>query len=124
MNHPAHIEPSRLGTQLITWAVIWTFIALYGCHRSAGDPEDEFLIRVGDHKVSVGDFNRAFEIAKSAYPHNLMQETSAYREAQVRLLNQMTEELILLERASELNISVTEEEVEAKVESIISSTRS
>lgn len=93
-------------------------IALIGCTRSKSEDQDEYLIRVGDNVVTVLDFNKAFEIAKTAYSHNMMQDPAAFREAQLRLLNQMTEELILLERAKELNISVSDQEVDKTIAKI------
>ncbi len=93
-------------------------IALIGCTGSKSEDQDEYLIRVGDNVVTVLDFNKAFEIAKTAYSHNVMQDSAAFREAQIRLLNQMTEELILLERAKELNISVSDQEVDKTIAKI------
>jgi hypothetical protein len=93
-------------------------IALVGCTGSKSEDQDEYLIRVGDNVVTVLDFNKAFEIAKTAYSHNMMQDPGAFREAQLRLLNQMTEELILFERAKELNISVSDQEVDKTIAKI------
>ncbi len=93
-------------------------IALVGCTGSKSEDQDEYLIRVGDNVVTVLDFNKAFEIAKTAYSHNMMQDPAAFREAQLRLLNQMTEELILLEKAKELNISVSDQEVDKMIAKI------
>jgi hypothetical protein len=93
-------------------------IAFFGCARSESEDQDEYLIRVGDNVVTVFDFNKAFEIAKTAYSHNMMQDPAAFKEAQLRLLNQMTEELILLERAKELNINVSEQEVDKTIAKI------
>ena len=93
-------------------------IAVLGCTRSEPDNQDEYLIRVGNNVVTVLDFHKAFEIAKTAYSHNMMQDPAALKEAQLRLLNQMTEELILLERAKELNINVSEQEVDKTVAKI------
>jgi hypothetical protein len=93
-------------------------IALIGCTEPKSEDQDEYLIRVGDNVVTVLDFNKAFEIAKTAYSHNMMQDPAAFREAQLRLLNQMTEELILLERAKELNISVSDQEVNKMIAKI------
>jgi len=92
--------------------------ALIGCTVSEPEDPDVYLIRVGDNVVTVLDFNKAFEIAKTAYSHNMMQDPAAFREAQLRLLNQMTEELILLERAKELNISVSDQEVDKMIAKI------
>jgi len=92
--------------------------AVVGCPGPKSAQDDEYLIRVGEHVVTVLDFNKAFEIAKTAYTHNLMQKPGALREAQIRLLNQMTEELILLQRATELNISVSDQEIENTIAEI------
>jgi FKBP-type peptidyl-prolyl cis-trans isomerase (trigger factor) len=89
--------------------------AIAGCPASEQAASGEFLIRVGEAVITEVEFNKAFEIAKAAYPHNIMQNPEDYREARIRLFNQMTEELILLERARELNISVSDEEVEKSI---------
>ena len=96
-------------------AVVFVFA---GCSGSESRFKDEYFIRLGDRVVTVSDFNRAFEIAKSAYPHNAMQDRAAVREAQIRLLNQMVEELILLERAEELGIQISANEFENMVSDI------
>ena len=88
------------------------------CSVADQNKEDDYLIRVGDRVVTVADFHKAFEIAKAAYPHNLIQKPKDFHQAQVRVLNQLTEELILLERAEELNIEVSDEEVEKSVAEI------
>ncbi len=93
-------------------------LALAGCSFSGSQEGDEYLIQVGERQVTVSDFNKALEIAKAAYPHNIMQNPEDYRQAQIRLLNQMTEELVLLERARELSIDVSDEEVEKAVAAI------
>ena len=90
-------------------------LALQGCSFPDSGGGDEYLIQVGERQVTVSEFNKALEIAKAAYPHNIMQNPEDYRQAQLRLLNQMTEELILLERARELGIEVTDEEVQQAV---------
>ena len=93
-------------------------LGVAACSLSDSDRNDEYLIQVGERQVSVSEFNKALEIAKAAYPHNIMQNPDDYRQAQIRLLNQMTEELILLERARELNIDVSDEELEKAVAAI------
>lgn len=94
------------------------FFVLAGCSDPKQKQGDEYLIRVENSIITVSDFNSAFEIAKAAYPHNIMQQSDAARSARLRLVHQMTEEMILLERAKELGISITDAEVEAAVENI------
>jgi hypothetical protein len=105
----------RLGGLWITLAVGFL---LWGCSNSGAPNEDSYLIRVGEQVVTVLDFNRAFEVAQAAYSHNVMQNKEDYRTAQIRLLNQMTEEMILLEKARELGIQVSEAEVDKTVAAI------
>jgi uncharacterized protein YjiS (DUF1127 family) len=89
-----------------------------GCSDSRTPKDDSYLIRVGEQVVTVMEFNQAFEVAQAAYSHNIMQNPEDYRNAQIRLLNQMTEEMILLEKARELGIQVSEQEVENTVAEI------
>ena len=93
-------------------------VVLAACSFPGSSGDDEYLIQVGERLVTVNEFNKALEIAKAAYPHNIMQNLEDYRQTQIRLLNQMTEELILLERARELNIDVSDEEVDRAVASV------
>ena len=89
-----------------------------GCEQKASDYGTGVLLRVGDRVLTVLDFNEAFEISKTAYAHNIRQQSEDLRDAQMRLLNQLTVELLLLERAQELGISVTQEELERAVSEI------
>lgn len=104
------------GTVFICAAVWISIIA--GCSYFGKNEDDTVLIRVGDQTATVGDFKRAFEITKAAYSHNLLQEDAIFKEAQLRLLHQMTEELIILERAEELGIRVPDNELEKKISRI------
>jgi len=88
---------------------------LTGCPGSSSTEGEAYLIRVENSNLTVDDFNKAFEVAKSAYTHNEMQNPAAFKQAQLRLLNQLTEELILLERAKELDVRVTDADVEAVI---------
>ena len=89
-----------------------------GCEQKTTDYGHEVLLSVGDRVLTVLDFNQAFEVSKTAYAHNIRQQPEALRDAQVRLLNQLTVELIMLERAEELEISVTDDELERAVSEI------
>jgi hypothetical protein len=89
-----------------------------GCMNSESNPEKEPLIRVQDRILTVLDFNKAFEIAKTAYPYNFKDDPEEYRNAQLRLLNQLVVEMILLERADELGLSISSEEIHKAVNEI------
>ena len=91
---------------------------LLGCGEKGSDLGDEVLIRVGDRVVTVLDFNEAFEISKIAFDHSAGEQGQDLREAQLRLLNELILEMILLERADEIGISVTDTELEQAVAAI------
>ena len=93
--------------------------SLAGCGDYGSDshsaPSDNYLIRVGNSVATTVDFNKAFEIVKTAYSHNALQEPDSCREAKLRLLSQLIEEMIILERAKELNIGISDSELDEAV---------
>jgi len=91
--------------------ILWAICILAGCVDKEPKNMDEYLIRVGNRVITVVDFNNAFEINKTAYSHNDMQDPVILREARRRFLNQMVEEMILLEKAGVLGIEVPDSEV-------------
>ncbi|OQY04852.1 MAG: hypothetical protein B6I22_08650 [Desulfobacteraceae bacterium 4572_123] len=105
--------------KIITLAVfLLTICVLTSCSKPESKDQDEYLIRIGQRVVTVLDFNKAFEIAEAAFPHNVLQDSSVLKEAKKRLLNQMTEEMVLLERAKELGVSILESEVDKNIAEI------
>ena len=91
---------------------------LSACEQKEADLGKEVLIRVADRAMTVFEFNNAFEITKIAYENDIKEHPEDLRKAKIRLLNQLTVEMILLERAEELRISVTEAELEQAVSGI------
>jgi len=102
------------------WLIGSAILLLFwsACEQKDTDLGKEVLIRVGDRVTTVLDFNNAFEIAKIAYDDNIKEQPEDLKNAQIRLLNQLTVEMILLERAEELGISITEAELEKAVSEI------
>ena len=100
--------------------IVFVFSLLHylGCSGASNGSGDEYLIRIGNRVVTVADFSKAYEIAKTAYPQSSMQNPEDVKDTQLRLLNQMTEEMILLQRASELGVSVSDAELEMAVDKI------
>jgi hypothetical protein len=89
-----------------------------GCDQKASDYGNEVLLRVGERELTVHEFNDAFEISKTAYDHNIRHQTEDLRNAQMRLLNQLTVEMLILERGKELGIGISDEELERAVSAI------
>lgn len=104
----------------ISWLIgaLLLFYVPVGCMNSGSNPDDENLIQVRDRVLTVLEFNQAFEIAKTAYPHNLRFEPDNFKNAQLRLLNQLMVEMIILERAEELGLYISDEEIEKAVADI------
>jgi len=98
-------------------AIILLFLSA-DCGQKDADLGKEVLIRVGSRNITVLEFNNAFEIAKIAYDDSLSQQPEELRNAQVRLLNELTVEMILLEEAQKMGISVTDQELEKAVSDI------
>ena len=89
-----------------------------GCGQKDADLGKEVLIRVGDRNMTVLEFNNALEIEKIAYEDDLKEHPEDLRNARIRLLNELTVEMILLEEAQKLGISVTDAELEKAVSEI------
>ena len=93
-------------------------ILAMGCEQKTSDYGNEVLLRVGEGVLTVHDFNEAFEISKTAYAHNIRQHSDDLRDAQTRLLNQLSIEMVILQRGKELGISVSDDELERAVSDI------
>jgi hypothetical protein len=89
-----------------------------GCMNSESNTGNEPLIRVGDRVFTVLEFNEAFEFVQSAHPQNLKDEPEDLKDAQLRLLNQLAVEMMILERAEELGLSISDEELNKAVSDI------
>ena len=79
---------------------------------------DAYLIKVNDRVINVRDFNSDFEMIESLYPYNAMQTPAILNDAKIMFLNQLIEEMVLAERAEELNINITDNDVEKVVSGI------
>ncbi|MGD8492505.1 MAG: SurA N-terminal domain-containing protein [Desulfobacterales bacterium] len=108
---------NRLKTMGLFSALL-TLSVLTGCINSGSNSGNEPLIRVQDRVLTVLEFNETFEFIQSAHPQNLKDHPQDLRNAQQRLLNQLTVEMIILERAEELGLSISDEEINKAVNDI------
>jgi len=95
---------------------ILLFLAAFlagGCTGGGTDANTEpgYLIRVGDVDITVGEFNRAFEMAMTAYPYDIVKQRQALREAREQVLQELVERAVLAARAKDLGIDVTSAEL-------------
>ncbi len=106
-----------LSAILLIKLILFGFV-LTGCYNKGTDEKDSYIFKIGNRTVSVFEFNKALEIAKIAYPHNVTQDSETYRTIRIQLLNQMIDEFIFLIEAEKLNIVVSDADVKKAVEDI------
>ncbi len=100
-----------------------TLLIISGCTSSNTDSGtdspagrgDKCLVQVNDQTLTVHDFNVGFENMESLYPYKAMESQSVLNNAKLMLLNQLIEEMVLSERAAELNINISDGDVEKLV---------
>lgn len=80
--------------------------------------QDNVLIRSGPQTVTMAQFERAFSVARIAYSDDPDVTPQVLRHARLRLLHQMTEEVVVLRRAKELGIGLDNRELEAAIRKI------
>jgi SurA-like N-terminal domain len=102
----------------ILWVILVVWVGFFGCSDTNKPVTPEVLIQVNDSVITVDIFDRAMEIAMADFPSNMKIEAGLLTDTRLRILNQLTERLILLERARELNIQVGDAELEGVVASI------
>lgn len=101
----------------VTLVVVAGMSIATACSRKS--QEDAYLIRVGTGIVTVAEFKRAVEASsEEAFPGEEAISPKALHDLRVRILNQMSEELIISERAKQLNIQVSEEELEQSIAAV------
>jgi hypothetical protein len=105
--------PRRLPL-ILPWVCLLFFTF---CTRPAKD--DGYLIRVGSSTVTVAEFNHAVEAAaEDDFPGEQEIGGTTQNDLRMRVLNQLAEELIIAERAKDLGIQVSGEELERAVADI------
>ena len=99
------------------WALL-ILSMLCGCGGGGNrDLNEKVLIRAGGSVVTVRDFHEAFESGITS-PSRLFQDPEALRDEKYRILNRLTEELLILERARELNLRVGDGETARVVDDL------
>lgn len=80
--------------------------------------DGSFLMRVGETVAYVDDFQTLFEIAKVAYPYEGQAEKVLHQKLRLQVMNQLKVEMLLRERARELNLSVSDADLDQKIAEI------
>lgn len=106
----------RSGFSFPTMAILCSllggvFVLLSGCDTGGGHSSGErVLVRVGESEASVRNFHEEFESGITS-PSVLYSDPEALIGEKYRALVRLTEELIIMERARELDIQVSDEEI-------------
>lgn len=109
----------RRYARLISWVILlWVISVCTGCRDTSTQHQDPALIWVNEQFITVNDFKAAFEIAKTAYSTSALKDTEFLHQIRMGVLSQLTDELVLLNRACELGLSITDEELENAVQEI------
>jgi len=92
---------------------------LGGCRK---DPETienhDYLLKSGDILISIPDFSVELEMKRAAYPYNIQNNPGEYNQLVMRLISQLSEEILLKRAAAEKGIRVTEQQV-AQAETVL-----
>lgn len=99
-------------------SILLTLLAVLGCGSSTPDRSEDYLIRLGELKVTSYDFLQAFELVKTAHHGSVDSDAPELQQARRQLLNEMAIDLILIKRAQELGVTVTPDELEAAVNAV------
>jgi parvulin-like peptidyl-prolyl isomerase len=90
-----------------------------GCSDPDSPSQDNaVLIRTDQRTITRAQFERAFEAARIAYSDDRSVDPETIKRARLRLLDQMTEELVIDRRAGELGIQLDDAELEAAIQEI------
>jgi hypothetical protein len=104
---------------LIVCLGIFLFFCIFsGCSNPKSSKGDDYLIRVGDQILTPLDFTKALEFSSTAYPHNAIQDAGVLKTIRLRLMNQLIEEMILICKAKELQIKISESAIQEAVNEI------
>lgn len=100
----------------LSWVI--AFLAALGCGPSRPERADDYLIRLGELRVTRHEFLQAFELVKTAYPGCGGAESPELQQARRQLLDEMSLDLVMRRRSQELGITVSPGEIEAVVAAV------
>jgi hypothetical protein len=99
--------------------IIWIVAGVvWGCTNQRQENSKETLIQVNDRKISVAAFNDKFDEMNDDLPSGQKIKPAEQAEMRRYLLNQLIERLVLMERAKELDLRVSDIELNKAVNEI------
>jgi len=98
-------------------ALIATLAMVLSCSQKS--PDQDYLIRVNDRVITVDQFKRSVDAAsEEAFPGEQNVSLENIQDLRVRVLNQLSEELMIAAHASTIGVSVAEAELAGRVDAI------
>ena len=99
-----------------TLAVSMLILMAFGCTQDEKtNKSKEILIRVDKYAVSLAEFNDAFELSQMISEQSQTPDSESKGMARLQFLRQLLEELIILRRAEELNLTISDQELEQEI---------
>ena len=99
--------------------IVIGFVALFLVSACTNSSETgtggEVVIQVDNRVLTLTEFNQFFEPLRMSYPNGQGAAAKVVREARLRFLLQLLEEMIILRRADELDLYVSDQEIEQAV---------
>jgi len=99
-------------TEKILTVIFLLPLLFCSCTDPAAPEQPVLLVRVGETGISVHDFSTAFDLHKSAYAYDRIKEPAQAEKVRLQFLEQMIEKMIILERARELGITLSDAETD------------
>lgn len=109
-------SPGKAGRLRFAWLAA-AILCVFACYQKSQD--DDYLIRVGSSSISVAEFMCTVEASSEEFFQG--EQTISpplMNDLRVRVLNQLTDELIISEHAKKLGIYVSDEELKAAIEAV------
>jgi hypothetical protein len=100
------------------WGGLCLVVAtLWSCSQS--QPETDYLVRVAGQIVTIDQFQRRVQTAgEEAFPDAQGPDGADFSALRLRLLNQISEELIIAAHATSIGVAVSDAEIEQSVKKI------
>lgn len=109
------------------WTARWRFVIsglllggilfTAGCQRE-DNLKSSVLMQIGDRTVTVDEYRRDFNLYRTTTGGGHGEDAVADRETQIRFVRQLVDQLVLLEHARAIGISVTDQELTSALEAI------
>lgn len=114
MTEKTHRRKKRMTVGLLTLSglLIWM-----GCTQNKS--EQAYLVRVRNFKIPLSEFNQAVKAAgEEDFAEDQNIEPAALNDLRLRVLNQMSEELMITAFAADHGISITDKEIDKAVNAV------